>query len=50
MASKKYPKNKPITIPIQKFNIKKEFKKYDSKRILRHRLKNDIKDSTNGVL
>ena len=26
MASKKYPKNKPITIPIQKFNIKKEFK------------------------
>ena len=26
MASKKYPKNKPITISIQKFNIRKEFK------------------------
>lgn len=26
MANKKYPKNKPITIPIQKFNIKKKFK------------------------
>ena len=26
MASKKYLKNKPITIPIQKFNIRKKFK------------------------
>ena len=26
MANKRYPKNKPVTIPIQKFNIKKEFK------------------------
>ena len=26
MANKKFPKNKPITIPIQKYNIRREFK------------------------
>ncbi len=26
MANKKFPKNKPITIPVQKYNIRKEFK------------------------
>lgn len=27
MVNKKFPKNKPITIPVQKFNIRKQFKK-----------------------
>jgi len=40
MANKKFPKNKPITIPIQKYNIK---------RIQWNRFKNVVKYTANRV-